>query len=463
MADDQKLSTRIVDLFGATVADMVPDKPELARDLLIRAFEVKRFQTRHLPERRQLPSGRIGARVALEGVTGALERPDEAVFTSIFLPTEIFLAMGLRPLVAEALADFITGARAEEGFVRAAEQRGIPETYCSYHKVLLGAAAAKALVRPRLIANCSVACDANNTTFKWLAGELDRPHVYVDVPYAYDEDACSYVANQLRDMAKATQEAYGRALDEARLSEFVARTQRTLDAMARGLPLRRGHYLRNDMGLEMQQALALHLSLGSEDTLRMAEQQLRDFPRAERFEGLAIAWMHSAPFFSPPLQEMLDANPNAQISVSDMCLNQVSLEGWRRDGAGRLEVGPDGGLVRNEGAHAWAHGHDEPFEAMAERLIKNAFNGPAERRVARMRDIAEAVGTDGVVCFCHWGCKETMGASQLAKRELEAAGIPVLVLDGDGCHRANNAEGQASTRMGAFLEMLHARREETAR
>ena len=56
-----------------------------------------------------------------------------------------------------------------------------------------------------------------------------------------------------------------------------------------------------------------------------------------------------------------------------------------------------------------------------------------------------------------------MGASQLAKRELEAAGIPVLVLDGDGCHRANNAEGQASTRMGAFLEMLHARREETAR
>lgn len=112
MADDQKLSTRIVDLFGTAVADMVPDKPELARDLLIRAFEVKRFQTRHLPERRQLPSGRIGARVALEGVTGALERPDEAVFTSIFLPTEIFLAMDLRPLVAEALADFITGARA---------------------------------------------------------------------------------------------------------------------------------------------------------------------------------------------------------------------------------------------------------------------------------------------------------------------------------------------------------------
>ena len=460
MDGDQKLSNRIVDLFGTKVADMVPDKPELARDLLTRAFEVKRFQTRHLPERRQLPSGRIGARVALEGVTGALEHPDEAVLTSIFLPIEIFLAMGLRPLVAEALADFITGARAEEGFVHAAEQRGIPETYCSFHKVLLGAAAAGALVTPRLIANCSVACDANNTTFKWLSSELGSPHVYVDVPYVYDADACSYVADQLRDLARAAQDAYGRTLDEDRLSRCVARTQETLDLMVQTLPLRRGRYLHNDMGLEMQKALALHLSLGSADTLSMARQAMEDFPRAEEFSGLAIAWMHAAPYFSPSLQQMLDANPEAQISVSDMCFNQVSLDGWRRDGTGALEVSTDGRLVRDPDAPAWDHGPGEPYEAMAERLIKNTFNGPAARRVERMRDIARAVHADGAVCFCHWGCKETMGASQLAKRQLEEAGIPVLVLDGDGCHRANNAEGQASTRMGAFLEMLRARREE---
>lgn len=97
---------------------------------------------------------------------------------------------------------------------------------------------------------------------------------------------------------------------------------------------------------------------------------------------------------------------------------------------------------------------------MAERLIKNVFNGPGERRVERVRRIAQAAGTDGVVCFCHWGCKETMGISQFAKRELENAGIPTLVLDGDCVQRSNNAEGQASTRMGAFLEMLETRREE---
>ena len=399
--------------------------------------------------------------MALEGVTGALEHPDEAVLTSIFLPTEIFQAMGLRPLAAEALADFVTAARAEEGLVRAAEQRGVPETYCSFHKVLLGAAAARVLAPPRLIANCSVACDANTTTFRWLAEELGSPHVYVDVPYEYDEDACAYVAGQLRETAHAAEETFGRALDEDALRAHVGRTQATLDAMVRTLPLRRGRYLHNDMGLEMQEALALHLSLGSEGALSMARRMLEDLPGAEGFRGLSLAWMHVAPFFSFALQQMLDASAQAQICVSDMCFNQASLDGWVRGEDGRLLV-EGGRLVREKGVPAWAHDASEPWEAMAERLIKNAFNGPARRRVERIRTLAEATGADGVVCFCHWGCKETMGASQLAKRELEAVGLPVLVLDGDGCHRANNAEGQASTRMGAFLEMLRTRRGEEA-
>jgi benzoyl-CoA reductase/2-hydroxyglutaryl-CoA dehydratase subunit BcrC/BadD/HgdB len=65
-----------------------------------------------------------------------------------------------------------------------------------------------------------------------------------------------------------------------------------------------------------------------------------------------------------------------------------------------------------------------------------------------------------VVIFCHWGCKETAGASQLMRRQIEEAGWPVLVLDGDGCDRDNCMEGQMSTRFSAFLELLRARREE---
>ena len=451
MADRPSMGTQVVDRFGKLVTGMVGEHPRRAAALLHTGFAAKRFQTRHLPEARQLRSGQMGARIALESVTGALDRPNDAVLTSMFMPNELFLALGLRPLIAEALAEFTTGAWAEEGFVRAAEQAGVPETYCSFHKVLIGSAMAGSLEPPRFIANCSVACDANNITFKWLANKLGSPHFYVDVPYEYSEDACAYVADQLRELAGQLEQAYGRTLDEERLRTHVARSQETLDALVRGLPLRRGRFLHNDMGLEMQQALAAHIALGTQDTLDMARQQLDDLARTEGYQGLSLAWMHTAPFFSASLQKLVDYNQRAQIVVSDMCFDQVSLEGWSLE---------DGEWRRDGSAPAWAHAADEPWEAMAERLIKNVFNGPGERRVERVRRIAQVAGADGVVCFCHWGCKETMGISQLAKRELEDAGIPTLVLDGDCVQRSNNAEGQASTRMGAFLETLETRREE---
>lgn len=99
---------------------------------------------------------------------------------------------------------------------------------------------------------------------------------------------------------------------------------------------------------------------------------------------------------------------------------------------------------------------DRPYESMARRLVESSFNGSAERRIQKALEMARALDVDGAVCFCHWGCKQTMGASAAIKRELEAAGFPTLILNGDGCDRSNSSDGQVSTRMGAFLEMLEA-------
>ncbi|MCI1666297.1 MAG: 2-hydroxyacyl-CoA dehydratase [Atopobiaceae bacterium] len=437
MADDTKPGIRILDRFGSIMDGIDETDPDTARFWLTMAFQIKRWQTRHLPDRGELPSGNIGARLALEGVTDALEDPDNAVITSIFLPNEIFHAMGLKPVMAEAISDFLTGARSEAGFVAAAEQRGVPETYCSFHKILIGAAETGVLVKPHLIANASVACDANNITFKWLAKSLGSEHVYVDVPYEQGDDSIRYVADQLRELAHVTEETFGRRLDLDVLKEYVTRSQATLDAMVRTLPLRHGRYLANDMGLEMQQALALFLMLGLPDAERMVHQMEEDYKSARRYDGLSLVWVHAAPYFSVPLQKVLDRTETAQIIASDMGFAQVSLDGW-------------------------SYGPDHPFEAMAERLVRNSFNGPATRRIDRIRELAERTQADGVVVFCHWGCKETLGASQLMKRDLEAAGFPTLVLDGDGCNRANCPDGQVATRMGAFIEMLQAQRAEEA-
>ena len=425
----------IIDWGGNLLSEYSTNAPDTVRWVLNKSFDAVRWGTKHLPNRKKLPSGQTGSRIALESVTRALDDFGNAVVTSIWLPSEPFLAMGTMPVCAEALAGFVAAAKSEAGFAAEAEACGIPPTYCSYHRVLLGMAASNVLESPRMLASCSVACDANNLTFKALSHYWGTPHFYVDVPYETDEASIRYVADQLRDMTHEAEEIFGAKLDEELLRQYVANSNKTLDNLMRSLPLRRGHYLASDMGLEMQEALAEHLWLGTPDTLEMSEQQIEDFSGAESYQGLNLVWAHTPPFFLDSLKRLLNQNPEAQIVASDMLYDQVIPEGRRFEA-------------------------DQPFESMAERLVRCCFNGPAERRAQRLLELARATAADGAVIFCHWGCTETAGAAQLLAGTLEEAGFPTLVLDGDGCDRSNDMEGQMSTRFTAFLEMLRARRAE---
>lgn len=431
-ADDD--SQGLLDWYGDVAGSRLAASPRFVHDWLSLGFGWTRWRTAHLPDKDLLPSGNTIARTTFEMVGRSFSDPRNMALVSIFLPTEIFAALGMRAITAEAISGTTGGAHAEAAFVADAESRGIPETYCSYHKVLMSMAETEVVQAPAVLAACSVACDANNLTFKTLARTWGSPFVYVDVPYGQDRDACRYVADQLRELARVSEAAAGRALDEARLGQLVARSQRTLDILDRTLPLRAGKYLQTDMMLQVEELLCSHVALGSADMELAARQMLTDYAAARPYEGLNLVWVHTTPFFLPAISRHLDRTPEAQIVATDMAYDQVCPDGY------------------------WFDGMRQPYEAMAERLVRTSFNGPSQRRADRVRYLAEQTGADGVVVFCHWGCRQTAGAAQLIRRELEAAGYPTLVLDGDGCDRKNNMTGQLSTRFEAFLELLRSRR-----
>ncbi len=61
---------------------------------------------------------------------------------------------------------------------------------------------------------------------------------------------------------------------------------------------------------------------------------------------------------------------------------------------------------------------EEPFEAMAFRMVYHSLNGSALRRIeAGIRHASEA-GADGVVWFNHWGCKHTLGSCSAGQKEI---------------------------------------------
>lgn len=422
----------IVQSFGNTVQRACRRNPITARRLLRLGYHAKNLQYKVAP-------GKLNsaARLAAIGTTtmmvSPLDHPDHAVIVSLFTPCEMLQILGLHPYSCEGLGGFLSGACAEHSFIEYADSEGLPETFCSYHKAFIGAAELGLMPKPRFIINTTLACDANTLTFRRLAEHFDVPQFVLDIPYEQSETSVRDVADQLRNMRAFIEKHTGQTIDEDALRAAVARSQRSVANFQRYMTLRADRKILNTLTGEMFTGMMFHNLLGTEETERYSEECLKVAEQAPPASGIRLLWMHISPFWVQPLRAITDFNDKVQVVGSD-----VIYEGF-------VDADPS-----------------DPYDAMARRLVYSAYNGPVSYRIQRGIEAAHQLKVDGVIWFCHWGCKHTLGGAQLAKKHFEEAGFPCLILDGDGCDRSHGGEGQMATRIEAFVEMLEAEKEAQA-
>ena len=369
---------QIIETYGKYIEKWANTNPDRARVLLKLGWEVQNLKYKFTPDKRLLPADRYLAHLMMNTMLMPLKNPQECAIVSIFTPCEILHEAGLHPYNVEAFSCYLSASNAERAFLQQAENTGISETLCSYHKTFLGAAQKKILPKPKCIVYTNLTCDANLLTFKTLAKLYDVPAFAIDVPMQQNEDNVKYVADQIRDLKVFLEKCTGKTITEDGLKERMRRSKRTMDKF-----------------IECQK--------------KSADKDIK------------------IPFWSGAVQEALAFNENAQIAGCEL---SRTFE-------------PD-------------FDPEDPYDAMARRMVYHGLNGSAVRRIEAGIRHAKDVKADGAVWFGHWGCKHTLGAAQLAKKKFEEAGIPMLLLDGDGCDRSHGGEGQTSTRLGAFLEMLGA-------
>jgi len=415
----------LVAKFGSYVDSKIEKEPEKARKLLLAAYRAKLVQLRAFPEKRLGRSRDLMAVESMKSVIAPYVRPERSALVSIFTPCELLGSAGIHPMFAEAAASYINGAAAERGFAEYAEAAGIPDTYCSYHKVLLGAVMSDVLPKPAMILNTSLACDANNLTFRRAAEHYQIPWKYIDVPYESSEESVAYVAQQLREAAKMIEDVTGRPIDRDDLKRRIACGKKTLERLAACQRQKAGRYLSNDLTDELYEIFGTHVQLGNRSVLHYAEMLEKELNQAEPFGGIRLLWMHTIPYYQKDLRSLLNFSRRCQVVSCDM-----NFDGF-------VDMDPE-----------------RPYESMARRVVFNSFNGPSERRLEKSLAMCREQKIDGVIYFCHWGCKQTMAAAGNARRFFEDAGVPVLILDGDGCDRRNAGDGQMMTRVEAFIEML---------
>lgn len=421
---------KIIKRFGKLVSDNIESNPERALSLLKAGYAASGFQIKFLPDKKLLPHQKYAAEINNKTVRKPLQKPEECAVVNIFMPCELLHAMDIAPQFAEGLAGYLNGAATERAFIDYAEKSGIPKTFCSYHKSMLGAALSGVIPKPRFILNTTMVCDANTLTFRTLADYWKIPGFIVDVPGVHSADALEYVTGQLEEASRFIEDAAGRKFNYDKLKQVIRIENRSLNMYRNYFEILSKKYLPNDMTSEMFKLTFTHILMGTREAEEYFRLLLDDVSRAQTSDNeIRILWVHTLPYWQDSIRNIINFSRKYQLLSCD--LNYDFLQEMDEN---------------------------RPFESLARKLLNNIFYGSAAKRAEKLIDKAKSLNADGAVYFNHWGCKQTLGSAILIKEMMEGEGLPVLLLDGDGCDRDNINDGQMSTRLQAFLEILEAKR-----
>ena len=418
---------KAIEIFGNHIYGLTQKNPQKALKQLSFVYSAAGLQCKYFPSRQLLPARQYMQWAAADAAIKPLRNPDKSAIVSLYLPCEILHSMGIYQMFPEALACYLAAAGSERIFIETAENNGVPKTLCSYHKAFIGLAESGVLPKPLFIINTSLACDVNNLSFRRIAEFYNVAHFMIDVPMKYSESNLRYVEEQLRDLAGFIEENSGLRLDVVRLEETVERSKRTIGNFRKILRLRKDRYLSDEMTSQMLSVFATHIMLGTKEAEKYSDdmiEQLRKRPKVHK--GVRLLWVHTLPYWQDALRFLINFTERCEIVACDMVFDALDVD----------------------------LGEKNPYRFMAARLLGNTVNGGGDRRINAVLKYAKELEADGVVWYCHWGCKQTAGTSSTAKEILEKNGIPTLVLDGDGCNSQNVNDGQTVTRMEAFLELL---------
>ena len=225
---------KIIETYGNYIEKWSNENPGRARWLLKTGWKAQNLKFRFAPDKRLMPAEQELSRLVMDTMIRPLERPEESAIVSIFTPCEILQEAGLHPYNVEGFSCYLSASKAERAFLQQAENTGISETLCSYHKTFIGAAQKKVLPKPKCIVYTNLTCDANLLTFKKLAKMYDVPIFAIDVPMQQNEDNVQYVADQLRKLKDFIEECTGKKITDETLTERLRRSKRTLEKFAFG-------------------------------------------------------------------------------------------------------------------------------------------------------------------------------------------------------------------------------------
>ncbi len=419
------MERKLVKTYGRIIKKYAPDHPLAARRMIVAGLELEKFRTRYLADKNIPAAYRYLNTYAVGEVLEALRHPRQTVWANIFAPVEILQCFDVHTLSVECLSSFLSGFMIEDYFLDFAENEGIAPTLCSYHKNFLGAMDSGVIPSAAFAVTTSTICDGNINTFRYLSERHGVPEILLDIPEQYSPEAEEYVVGQLKELIDSLSDTFGRKMDFDRLSAILERENASKESYLRTLSMMRTKAYTSTLTLQMYMLFANHLNIGTPEIYKFYRMMEAEVAAAPEFDGVNIFWVHLLPWYQETLQDYFNGSREYQIQGVEMSLDYME------------PLDP-------------AH----PLEALAKKMINNIYTGSYERKADMVQRVVQEIQPDGVINFCHWGCKQSSGGAVILKEKMQEIGMPFLILDGDGMDRRNSHDGQIRTRFEAFLEMI---------
>lgn len=413
-----------VETYGSIIKKNI-NNPQKTLRLIKYGLKLEEKNVTYFPNKNAPKSLQYLNQICLNYILEALRNTNNYAFVNLFAPCEILHAMGIHPMLVEAFASFLSGLKCEDVFIDIAQNSGISDTLCSYHKAFLGAIESEVLPKPKFALTSSMICDANINTFRYSADKYNIPFYTLDIPYEYSTEAEKYVANQLNELILFIESTTGKKLDMQKLKDIIQVENETKVYMKKYIESLRTKYFPSTLTLQMYMLFTSHTFMGRDETLKfykMLSKEIEGYPDSQ---CTRIFWVHLIPFYQATLKEYFNYSEKYQLLGYDLHLDHLDY------------MDPE-----------------HPIEALAKKMLQNKMNGKFERKLSRINELTDILKPDGVINFSHWGCKQSIGGSMILKDEMLKKNIPYLSIDGDGIDRRNNQDGQLRTRLQAFFEII---------
>ena len=372
---------------------------------------------------------------SIKSVRRAYNGKNIVAYGSLFLPYEMFHALGLEPFMPEIMGGLTGSLGLADKTLKTASSKWYTPDLCTFHRSASGAVELDIFPIPNFLICSNLACDAAQKTFYIDAKKygLEDNFYLIDIPYEKDELSVKYLASQLEEVSADICRKSGKKLDIGKFKKAIMLSNEFRRWALKAWDVRKELliYPKNFSG--MNYILPFHGLAGTKDAVdifksiyfelnKLLKKQKNDGPKVKK-----ILWLHLKPYYNNSIFDLLEKNNYMVV------FEEISHVYWP-------ELDPE-----------------KPFESLAIKLLSNPLNGSVQNRVNAILKMVKDYNVDGVIMFAHWGCRHSNGGARIIKDVLREHDIPMLMLDGDCLNKNNSSEGQILTRLQGFMEIVDAR------